>query len=160
MILGVARVPLPRADYHNVRHHDDPGQTCPMHDHLLHWHPGASRAADIALLHWHWVPPLGDTGDTDDTDDPGAPAVLKSLSCDGLATGWDHAPRLFADDSNSPATFIVAPPSFAIDHVFLYVDSTSLPGGPRARPGPFARSFSATFTPDIPLFALLSRWTC
>jgi hypothetical protein len=62
LILSTIRVPLPQADYHNVRHHDAPGEVCVYHDHLLRWHPSADSAADVTMLHWHWVAPLVEPG--------------------------------------------------------------------------------------------------
>jgi hypothetical protein len=58
LIASVVRVPLPQADYHNIRHHDAPGEICLLHDHLLRWHPSAASDDDVALLHWHWFFPL------------------------------------------------------------------------------------------------------
>src|SRR6516165_9514795 len=60
LILSTIRVPLPQADYHNIRHHDGPGEICAYHDHLLRWHPSADANDDVVLLHWHWVVPLVD----------------------------------------------------------------------------------------------------
>ncbi len=61
LIAGVVRVPLPQADYHNIRHHDGPGEICLLHDHLLRWHPSAASNEDVALLHWHWFVPLAES---------------------------------------------------------------------------------------------------
>jgi hypothetical protein len=58
MILSAIHVPLPQPDYHNIRHHDGPGEICLYHDHLLRWHPSAKTNEDVSLLHWHWVIPL------------------------------------------------------------------------------------------------------
>jgi hypothetical protein len=63
LIFGIVHVPLPQADYHNIRHHDGPGEVCPYHDHLLRWHPSASSDDDVSLLHWHWFVPQGELGD-------------------------------------------------------------------------------------------------
>ena len=57
LILGLLGIPLPQADYHNLRHHDGAGEICPHHDHLLCWHPLAWGEKDVALLHWHWIFP-------------------------------------------------------------------------------------------------------
>jgi hypothetical protein len=64
LIASVVRVPLPQADYHNIRHHDAPGEICIYHDHLLRWHPSARNNDDIALLHWHWLMPLAELDDS------------------------------------------------------------------------------------------------
>ncbi len=66
LIFGVIHVPLPQADYHNIRHHDGPGEVCPYHDHLLRWHPSATSDADVSILHWHWFIPQGELGDQPD----------------------------------------------------------------------------------------------
>jgi hypothetical protein len=63
LIFGVIHVPLPQADFHNIRHHDGPGELCPFHDHLLRWHPSATSAADVSILHWHWFIPQRELGD-------------------------------------------------------------------------------------------------
>ena len=66
LILGMLHVPLPQPDYHNVRHHDAPGEVCGYHDHLLRWHPDAAQGGDFAILHWHWF--LPDSGPVDAGD--------------------------------------------------------------------------------------------
>jgi hypothetical protein len=58
LILSVVHVPLPQADYHNIRHHDAADEICVYHDHLLRWHPSADHDDDVTMLHWHWVVPL------------------------------------------------------------------------------------------------------
>ncbi len=63
LVASVVRVPLPQADYHNIRHHDAPGEICLFHDHLLRWHPSAASNDDVALLHWHWFVPLAEPDD-------------------------------------------------------------------------------------------------
>ena len=37
LILSLVHAPWPQADFHNVRHHDEPGQVCEHHDHLLRY---------------------------------------------------------------------------------------------------------------------------
>ena len=63
LILSVVHVPLPQADYHNIRHHDAPGEICVYHDHLLRWHPSADLDDDVTMLHWHWFVPVVELGD-------------------------------------------------------------------------------------------------
>ena len=63
LILSVVHVPLPQADYHNIRHHDLPGEICGYHDHLLRWHPSADLDDDVTMLHWHWFVPIVEFGD-------------------------------------------------------------------------------------------------
>src|SRR3954452_18321557 len=60
LILSLVHAPLPQPDFHNIRHHDGPGEVCDHHDHLLRWHPGAGVARDVAILHWHWFLPTSE----------------------------------------------------------------------------------------------------
>jgi len=90
VILSVIHVPLPQADFHNVRHHDAPGEVCLHHDHLLRWHPSADSDVDRSLLHWHWFLPLLEPGDhhqrpDDDHHRPGSGPALHAHVGDGLA---------------------------------------------------------------------------
>jgi hypothetical protein len=90
VVLSVVHVPLPQADYHNVRHHDGPGEICIHHDHLLRWHPSASTSDDLTLLHWHWFLPLVEPanpheGADDDHHRPGSGPALHAHVGDGLA---------------------------------------------------------------------------
>ncbi len=62
LIASIVHVPLPQADFHNVRHHDAPGEVCPLHDHLLRWHPAADVDDDVAIVHWHWFIPFEELG--------------------------------------------------------------------------------------------------
>jgi hypothetical protein len=89
VILSVIHVPLPQADYHNVRHHDGFGEVCEHHDHLLRWHPSADSNADVTLLHWHWFLPLLEPADPhqrsgDDHHRPGSGPSLHAHVGDGL----------------------------------------------------------------------------
>ena len=80
LIPGLLRVPLPQIDYHNIRHHDGPGEICPYHDHLLRWHPTASQNEDVAVLHWHWlVPQAVQAGAPADRDHDGQTPASPSL---------------------------------------------------------------------------------
>src|SRR5438067_12993039 len=72
-ILGLVHAPLPQPDFHNIRHHDGPGEVCEHHDHLLRWHPGAGIADDVAVLHWHWFLPTVEPFDPSPV--PAGPAV-------------------------------------------------------------------------------------
>ena len=89
LILSVIHVPLPQADFHNIRHHDGPGQICIYHDHLLRWHPSAESNEDVSLLHWHWFVPFVEPGDqnqrpNDDDHRPGSGPALHAHVGDGL----------------------------------------------------------------------------
>jgi hypothetical protein len=55
LILGLVPIPLPQIDFHNIRHHDGPGEVCEFHDHLLVWHPDAGLSEDVAVWHCHWL---------------------------------------------------------------------------------------------------------
>jgi hypothetical protein len=154
LVLGLVHVPLPEPDFHNIRHHDGPGEVCEQHDHLLRWHPGAGKAEDVAVLHWHWFLPLADPS--------GLPPAKEGLAlhahvANWFASTWDELPRLLPD---STLRWLdrkdFAPPSA------LPVALVS--GGPALwRPGldPCRRlPYSATFAPRAPLSSLLQRWTC
>jgi hypothetical protein len=99
LIASVVRVPLPQADYHNVRHHDAPGEICPLHDHLLRWHPSAAIDADISLLHWHWFVPLGESEDPQrDGDDSRQGPFLHAHSSDMPEPDWFDHPLIGSND--------------------------------------------------------------
>ena len=87
LILGLVHTPLPEPDFHNIRHHDAPGEVCDHHDHLLRWHPGAGLADDVAVLHWHWF--LPDSGHSDTRD--GTAAIHAHVA------GWDAPAYLHAE---------------------------------------------------------------
>ncbi len=97
LILSTIRVPLPQADYHNVRHHDAPGEVCVYHDHLLRWHPWANSAADVAMLHWHWVAPLVEPGAGKQGGDPGHGPALHAHLGDWPAPDWTGTPLVRPD---------------------------------------------------------------
>jgi hypothetical protein len=97
VIFGVIHVPLPQADYHNIRHHDGPGEVCPYHDHLLRWHSSATDNADVALLHWHWFVPQGELGDrherAGDADrGPVSGLLLHAHMANSLVPDWPGEP--------------------------------------------------------------------
>jgi hypothetical protein len=102
LVPGLLRVPLPQADFHNIRHHHELGQICPHHDHLLRWHPTASQNDDVAVVHWHWIiPRLGDQGEgsaAGDDDSPGVPRpVLHAYHLDCLEPDWTAHPVISPD---------------------------------------------------------------
>ena len=153
LILGLFHAPWPQPDYHNVRHHDRPGQVCELHDHLLRWHPDAGEADDVAVLHWHWVLPrsgpdeLGHSGDGPAIHayvsgwDATAPDSGPSVVLDGSARSVDPLPP-------SPLPLGAAP--FArIAHRPGFSDGLGTP-----------RTFGATFAPRIPTASILQRWSC
>lgn len=74
LALALSHAPLPVADYHNIRHHDGPGEICEHHDHLIKLHPQAALASDVAVLHWHWLAPtFPDPGDS--AANPAGPTI-------------------------------------------------------------------------------------
>ncbi|MGO9469441.1 MAG: hypothetical protein ACLQIB_17840 [Isosphaeraceae bacterium] len=98
LIASVVRVPLPLADYHNIRHHDAPGEICVFHDHLLRWHPRAASDDDVALLHWHWFVPLAEPDDPHQPvgDDHRGP-VLHAHFSDWPEPDWLDQPVISPD---------------------------------------------------------------
>src|SRR5262245_52751760 len=92
LILSLVHTPLPQPDYHNIRHHDAPGEVCGYHDHLLRWHPTAGAAEDVAVLHWHWFLPVSTPRDLPEHAD--GPAWHAHIA-DWDVGGWEHdAPRI------------------------------------------------------------------
>ena len=161
LIPGLIRVPLPQADFHNIRHHHGVGEVCPYHDHLLRWHPTASQDADVAVVHWHWIIPR--TGETSDNlgsgqDDPGAPPrpLLHAYHLDCLEPDWtgdpvigpDHRGRLLQDTSPSQSTLPLAHDSHLIG-VAAY-RAWAGPGFESGTPG----------KPRAGLLGLFQRWNC
>jgi hypothetical protein len=102
LILGAIHIPLPQADYHNIRHHDAPGEICPYHDHLLRWHPRADADEDVSLLHWHWVVPLVEPGarppgGDDEHRAPGSGPALHAHVGDWPEPDWTGMPLIRPD---------------------------------------------------------------
>ncbi len=151
LIFGLLHVPLPQPDYHNVRHHDAPGELCEHHDHLLRWHPGAGAARDVAILHWHWV--LPESGPSD-LSGPGAGAALHAH-----VVGWD-APTIEAGPpvmSREAGRFLdVTPPPCGLLAILAVVDD---PTASHRDGRPPVHGFGATFAPRASL-SLLQRWAC
>ena len=153
LIFSLVHTPLPQPDFHNIRHHDAPGEVCEHHDHLLLWHPGASGAQDVALLHWHWFWPAPDR--------PGPPLegeghAVHAHVADWFASTWDDGPRVVPDDHSR---LIPRPDSSPgspalLDSLAGWSDAPASPG--RSRPS----ALGATFARGVPLTALLQRWSC
>jgi hypothetical protein len=153
LVLSLLHTPLPEPDYHNIRHHDAPGEICEHHDHLLRWHPGAGTAQDVAILHWHWFLPTSQPAGRAFPDS--GPAFHAHVS-DWAASTWEQAPSLSPDTSSrftprpvfSPAGFMVA--------AIALTSSDHRPITGRS----VAQSFGATFAPSASLSTLLQRWIC
>jgi hypothetical protein len=153
LILSLIHTPLPQADFHNIRHHDGPGEVCEHHDHLLRWHPGATSADDVAVLHWHWF--LPQAGNPDPAPVGAGPAVHAHVA-DWLAPTWESGPRILPDHS-----------SRLLGRLASCTLTALLPGLPAEAPHPIlhgqprrALAFCATFAPRAPLNSLLQRWVC
>jgi hypothetical protein len=160
VILSVIHVPLPQADYHNVRHHDGFGEVCEHHDHLLRWHPSADSDADLTLLHWHWFLPLLEPANPhqssdDDHHRPGSGPALHAHVGDGLVP----------DEWRGDSLIQMSGSSKIIDQLALDVSSTSA-GQPVAGAGlgtpaaVLAGGPSPAATPRAQRAAIFQRWNC
>jgi hypothetical protein len=160
LILSTIRIPLPQADYHNIRHHDAPGEVCAYHDHLLRWHPAADSAADVTMLHWHWFAPLVEPGaarpgSPDEPRAPGSGPALHAHFGDWPAPDWT-------------GTSLVRPDARGrfIDLVSLGLSGPSpLCAAARiigADPGPrtLAVWLAGAAGPRAEILSLIPRWNC
>ena len=153
LILALLPTPWPKVECHNVRHHDDPGQVCEYHDHLLRWHPDATEAEDVAVLHWHWAWP--DRAPAESGHDGTGPRLHAYLGDEALPT-TDPGAAIVADSSVRPLAAPAAePPRFAAGFTLAPSDSLDLRSG--ATP---ALPFEATFAPHASLTCRLHRWSC
>jgi|SRR5579883_2477692 len=153
VILSLVHTPLPQPDFHNIRHHDGPGEVCEHHDHLLRWHPGAGAAEDVAVLHWHWFLPASESAGV---PSQGSGPAFHAHVPDWQISTWDDGPRISPD---SQSRFVGR-----LGTNSLTIFSAILPNGEVAalqavRPRSLL-SFGATFAPGIPRASLLQRWTC
>jgi len=161
LILSAIHVPLPQVDYHNIRHHDAPGEICPYHDHLLRWHPSAASADDVALLHWHWFLPLvqpgaAQGGSDDEHRAPGRGPALHAHLGDWPEPDWRSEPLIRPDSRGRFLEQLVLGLSGA---------SSGAISAPVATVDPGPSSFSPTPATE-PLgvraarIALFQRWNC
>ncbi|MGE3820770.1 MAG: hypothetical protein AB7I30_15260 [Isosphaeraceae bacterium] len=149
--LSLARTPLPQPDFHNVRHHDAPGEVCEHHDHLLRWHPGAGMATDVATLHWHWFLLRGDGSDAA-PEGPGQ--ALHAHAPESPATLADPTVLVVHDTSSR---LDVKPTLAAAPH------SALAPEAGRSTPGfggPFLETPRAPLARGASLTVSLQRWVC
>ncbi len=140
VILGLVHAPLPEADFHNIRHHDAPGEVCEYHDHLLRWHPDAVMARDVAVLHWHWFWP----GDASDTPSEDSPLAVFHAHAPGWLTGiWNVDGPIIVPDVASRSLDRSSLPSLdiALARAILPPLSRDPRGSHRARPR-CARNFA------------------
>lgn len=168
LTLSLVHMPLPQPDFHNVRHHDKPGEVCEHHDHLLRWHPGATPCAttaeseagadpEVAVLHWHWF--LA-TADGSDPAPDGSGQAIHAQTPDWSAGSWNDGLQLTAglggrDASNDiRAAFRPLNPALAA----LALDGLLSPSaGP---PCPVILPERVPLAPSVSLNALLQRWVC
>ncbi len=152
-ITSLVHAPLPLPDFHTIRHHDDPGQVCSKHDHLLRWHPDAELASDVAVLHWHWFLPTANGANTDSSENGQA---LHAQLPDWQAEGCDHAPQVVPEqDSTRLIVKLSASASAPLDLPPRFTGTSPFPDPSRP-----PTAFSATFAPRASLTSLLHRWTC
>jgi hypothetical protein len=161
LILSTIRVPLPQADYHNIRHHDGPGEVCVYHDHLLRWHPSADSAADVAMLHWHWLAPLvepgaGRPGEDPEDRAPGSGPALHAHFGDWPQPDWTGPPLVRPDTRGR-----------LLDVSTLGLAGSSAPSASvrlaHIDPGPHLVSAwpsEGAAGPRAPILSLSSRWNC
>ena len=151
LVLGLGHTPLPQADFHNIRHHDDLGESCRYHDHLLRWHPRAGLAEDVAVLHWHWVLP----GRSDAVPEGGRPVVLAQVP-DWSGLTPDALAQLVPDTCGRPLDRVERDSSMPVSAAEILAWAR-LPA--RAGPKRFS-ALGADRAAEIPLTTLLHRWTC
>lgn len=155
--LSLVHTPLPQPDFHNIRHHDAPGEVCEFHDHLLRWHPGAGFASDVSVLHWHWFfPSIPDTdaGSSRTGDGP----AIHAHTIDWQAATWDVGPSVASNHSEALARAIARPLTCAFDGAQAHVPGASAPLPPHL--GSARLAFRAGFAPGVSLGTLLHRWDC
>jgi hypothetical protein len=154
VILSLVHTPLPQPDFHNIRHHDGPGEVCEHHDHLLRWHPGAGAARDVALLHWHWYVP---SPDGSDSLPGGSGLAVHAHAPDLQPASWADGPLVTADTTSSRLVLklAAAPLSLPQGQSALLLHGIGLAPSSRA-----PAAFGATFAPGVSLTSLLQRWTC
>jgi len=157
LILSVVHVPLPQADYHNIRHHDAPGEICVYHDHLLRWHPSADLDDDVTMLHWHWFVPLVEPGDHHQRQgaEHNGPSLHAHLG-DGVEPEWRGEPVVRPDSRGRLVDHLVLGIS---DLRLAYISDQLVPSHTQ-----FGRFSSRSNSPADGLrasrTALFQRWNC
>jgi hypothetical protein len=160
VILSVIHVPLPQADYHNVRHHDGPGEVCDHHDHLLRWHPSADSNADLALLHWHWFLPMLEPANPhqradDDHHRPGSGPALHAHVGDGLVPDdWRGEPLIQMGGAGRLID------QLAFDGSFMSADGPLAGSGLGTPAGVLSGRASPADAVRADLAAMFQRWNC
>ncbi len=151
--LTLGHVPLPIADYHSERHHDEPGELCAHHAHLVRWHPEASPDTDIAILHWHWLLPRHDA----DAPLNSGQASVHAHFPDGLEIDWNPGSNYLSEGT-------LRAPILTGERSWFHAALIDL-GQRRASPPPNVRSgrvhaFTSTYGPGLSLQALIQRRDC
>ena len=153
LILVLLPTPWPKVEFHNVRHHDAPGQVCEYHDHLLRWHPDATGAEDVAVLHWHWAWPSREVAES---GHGGTGLRLHAYLGQEVLPATDSGPAIVADAFARLLTPPLAGPTSSwVAFDLPPRDSLALRSG-----DPVALTFSATFAPRTSLTSRLHRWSC
>lgn len=154
LISGLVPIPLPEPDFHNIRHHDGPGEVCEHHDHLLRWHPGAGSADDVAILHWHWYLPLSEEADGSSS---GTGPALHAHVVDWLGSSWEDGPRIVPDDSSGLIGRIASSAQTTLSPELLPAGGMAIVPDPGRHPS-FA--FRTPLARRASLNSLLQRWVC
>ncbi len=155
LIVGLLPAPWPKVEFHNVRHHDAPGQVCEYHDHLLRWHPDAGSAEDVAVLHWHWAWPSKAPSESGSGHDGDGPRLHAHLADDALPAAESKLMIVADTSARSFVPPIAEPPSSAFAFDLRARDLSALRSG--SAPG---LTFGATFAPRTSLTSRLHRWSC
>lgn len=139
-------------DFHVVGHQHGEGRLCPLHNHLLRWHPSTGSAVS-PVLHFHWTftgRPVADA-------ESGGPVVHADLP-----DPFDLQPR---DDASCPS-FIASGQTLVSKPLPAVLATLPLVTADRAGP-PVGetgvrqwRNFGATFPPSSPAASRLQRWVC
>jgi hypothetical protein len=160
-IPGLFRVPLPQADFHNIRHHDGAGEVCPYHDHLLRWHPTANQNDDVAVLHWHWFVPRSEArdpfgGSSNGPPDPGTGPSLHAYLANCLEPDWKRDPVIRPEGRGR----FLQHPASGLSLINLAAESTPLTLA-ASRPSLAHASISSALVGlRAGLFGLHQRWNC
>jgi hypothetical protein len=153
LILGLAHVPLPTADFHVIGHQHSEGQICPLHDHLLRWH-ASDTPSERAVLHFHWALLSASMADAE-AQGPAIHADSPDPSDLELSDGLRESS--FATSVRS----LVAKPLPTFRTAFLPVaDTARTLQAVSACSASTSRNFGTTFPPRDSLASRLQRWIC
>lgn len=155
MIPSLLQLPLPRLDFHVIRHQHGAGEVCAKHDHLLRWHPQAADGRDVAVLHWHWLLPR--VADPTAVDPAGKPLPLVHAH-DGDHEGLDpsYGTTLVREPTRPDGRGLLAEP---LDHDRVPAIRLVPPAPPPLEHGPALAGFPDRARSADSL-SLLVRWNC